>query len=294
VPAAASVHVRGPAKINLHLSVGPRRPDGFHELVTVFHAVDVFDDVTATPAPGLSVSVTGEGADKLPADERNLAWRAAGLLAETTGVDPNVHLQVHKSIPIAAGMAGGSADAAAALVACARLWGVAADLPELAAQLGSDVAFPLLGGNAVGRGRGEQLLPLSYGSTLHWALSFADFEISTPAAYAAYDRLNPNPESPPHRGLAELLRAISASDLDSIAAELYNALQPAALALHPELQHTLDAGADAGALAGIVSGSGPTCAFLCSSAAHAKEVAAALPARSATATGPAPGVRVVS
>jgi 4-diphosphocytidyl-2-C-methyl-D-erythritol kinase len=283
-----------PAKINLHLSVGPRRADGFHELVTVFHAVDVFDDVTATTAAGLSVSVTGEGADELPADDRNLAWRAAALLAETAGVDPDVHLQVHKAIPIAAGMAGGSADAAATLVACTRLWGVAADLPALAAQLGSDVAFPLLGGNAIGRGRGERLLPLSHGSTLHWALSFADFEISTPAAYADYDRHNPTPDSLLHYVPEELVRGVSVGDLDRIAAQLHNDLQPAALALHPELQHTLDAGTAAGALAGIVSGSGPTCAFLCSSAAHADDVAAALPGRSTTASGPAPGARVVS
>src|SRR5579875_724608 len=160
-----SVRVRVPAKINLHLAVGPLRPDGFHELTTVFAAVDLYDEVTAVPAHGLSLRVFG--APELPTDERNLAWRAAALLAETTGVPADVALTVRKAIPVAGGMAGGSADAAAALVACSHLWGVRADLSALAARLGSDAAFPLMGGTAVGTGRGEQLRDVP-SATLHW------------------------------------------------------------------------------------------------------------------------------
>ena len=117
------VTVRVPAKVNLHLSAGETREDGFHELVTVFHAVSLYDEVTATPARDLSLGVTGEGAGTLPADEGNLVWRAAVLLAERAGVQPAVRLDVAKGIPVAGGLAGGSADAAATLVACDALWG---------------------------------------------------------------------------------------------------------------------------------------------------------------------------
>jgi 4-diphosphocytidyl-2-C-methyl-D-erythritol kinase len=287
--------VRVPAKVNLHLSVGPLHPDGYHQLTTVFHAVDIVDEVTAVSAPALSVAVTGVGAQDVPVDGGNLAWRAAELLAAATGVEAGVRLEIRKAIPVAGGMAGGSADAAAALVACARLWSVDPDLPDLAAQLGADVAFPLLGGTALGTGRGEVLTALPDCPPLHWALAFAEGGISTGAAYGELDWLRDSGEAPPPIGGPDLLiAALSAGDLPAIAGALGNDLQAAAISLRPELRATLEAGAAAGALAGIVSGSGPTCAFLCSSAAHAEQVAAALPGRSVTATGPVPGARVVS
>jgi 4-diphosphocytidyl-2-C-methyl-D-erythritol kinase len=285
-----------PAKVNLHLSVGPRRRDGFHELQTVFQAVDLVDEIVATHAERLSLKMTGEGAESLPVDDRNLAWRAAARLSEVTGRPAGVHLDVHKRIPVAGGMAGGSADAAGALVACARLWGVDADLPALAAELGSDVAFPLLGGTALGTGRGEVLRPVGPGAPLHWVFAVAGFGISAGDAYAELDRQRaagsaPEPAAPP----GALIAALATGDAGRIADELANDLQAAALALAPQLLDTLDAGTAAGARAALVSGSGPTCAFLCDDAAGARSVAARLREaghRVHVASGPVPGARV--
>jgi 4-diphosphocytidyl-2-C-methyl-D-erythritol kinase len=294
-----SVRVRVPAKINLHLGVGPLRPDGFHELVSVFHAVDVWDEVVASPASGLSLAVPGADPATVPADWRNLAWRAAELLARTAGVPPDVHLELTKSIPVAGGMAGGSADGAAALLACARLWGVDEDLPALAGRLGSDVAFPLLGRTAVGTGRGEHLTPVPPHGALHWALAIAGFGISTAAAYAELDRHRSVGAAPePIGGPDALLAALAAGDLPAVGAALANDLQPAAFALRPELRRTYDLGLDAGALGAVVSGSGPTCAFLCADAAEAEHVAALLLAEGVctetrVAAGPADGASVV-
>jgi 4-diphosphocytidyl-2-C-methyl-D-erythritol kinase len=294
--------VRVPAKVNVHLGVGAVRSDGFHELTTVFQAVSIFDEVTASPASGLQVSVAGEGARRLPPGRANLAGRAAVLLAEHVGVPANVRLEIVKAIPVSGGMAGGSADAAAALVACAALWGVApsaAELAALAARLGSDATFPLVGGTALGTGRGEQLRPLATAGGYDWVFAFADFGISSGAAYAELDRLRaaalaPTPIGPPD----ELVDALCAGDVAAVAAALGNDLQPAALALQPSLPAVLDAGVAHGALAGVVSGSGPTCAFLCAdpdSAARLSAVLDSLGVARATrvATGPMAGAAVV-
>jgi 4-diphosphocytidyl-2-C-methyl-D-erythritol kinase len=301
VLSAEAVRVRAPAKVNLHLSVGPMRPDGYHELVNVFHAVDLVDEVVASPAGRLSLTIAGEGAAELPTDRANLVWQAVALLAETVGIDdPAVRLELTKTIPVAGGMAGGSADAAAALLACARLWRVHADLPALAGRLGSDVAFPLLGRTAVGTGRGELLTPVPTTGRLHWAFALADGGISASAAYGELDRQRAAGTAPPPAGDPDaLLDALAAGDLGRIAAALVNDLQPAALALRPTLADTLAAGSEGGARAGIVSGSGPTCAFLCADEDAAEQVAAALVAagvcRAArVASGPAPGARVVT
>jgi 4-diphosphocytidyl-2-C-methyl-D-erythritol kinase len=298
----SSVRVRVPAKVNLHLSVGPLRPDRYHDLVNVFHAVDLVDEVSASPADELSLTLSGEGAATLPTDEGNLAWQAAALLARTAGIAPRVHLDLRKAIPVAGGMAGGSADAAATLVACARLWDLdvaAAELSALAARLGSDTTFPLLGGTAVGTGRGEILTSVPTAGRLHWVFALADLGISAGDAYRELDRqraadIAPAPADPPDR----LFAALADGDVERVAAALTNDLQPAAVALVPALPKTLDAGIRHGALAGIVSGSGPTCAFLCADAAAATLLAAALEAdgvcRSArVASGPAPGARIV-
>src|SRR5690348_18194088 len=190
--AGDTVTVRVPAKLNLQLAVGPPRADGYHDLVTVFHAVSLFDEVTAEPARRDRVSVSGEGADRVPADGDNLALRAVSALRAEMPSAPSVHLTIAKRIPVAAGLAGGSGDAAAALVACNELWAGgfgAAQLAEIAARVGSDVAFALLGGTAVGRGRGEQLTPaLAPATQYHWVLAFADGHLSTPDVYATLDR----------------------------------------------------------------------------------------------------------
>ena len=295
-----TVRVRVPGKVNLHLSVGALRPDGYHELRTVFHAVDLEDEISATPASGLSLSIRGEGADLLPLDQRNLAWRAAALLAETAGLAADVQLVIEKSIPVAGGMAGGSADAAGTLVACARLWGLDLDLVPLAAQLGSDVAFPLVGGTAVGTGRGEVLTPATAAVPLHWVFALADGGISSATAYAELDRHRAGLAAPAPIGSPdELLAALAAGDVAAIGAALGNDLQPVALALRPELYRTLETGREAGAAGALVSGSGPTCAFLCPDADAAAHLAAVLRAEGVcraalVASGPAPGASVLA
>lgn len=296
-----SVLVRVPGKINLCLSVGPLRPDGYHELTNLFHAVDLHDEVVASPADALSVSVEAAGGQALdvPADARNSAWQAAATLARANGLSPDVHLAIRKRIPVAGGMAGGSADAAAALVACARLWQLPASpaaLLEHAAAIGSDVAFALLGRTAVGTGRGEVLTPVPTTGVLHWVLVPADFGISAGAAYAEFDRLQQESPAPAVDSLPELLAALAHGDVPAVAAAIRNDLQPAAVSLAPSLAATLATGREAGALAAIVSGSGPTVALLCADAAAARAVAAVLEdqgLRVLTACGPVQGVEVL-
>ncbi|MEV7007153.1 4-(cytidine 5'-diphospho)-2-C-methyl-D-erythritol kinase [Streptosporangium sp. NPDC051022] len=298
-----SVTVRVPAKVNLQLAVGPLRDDGFHDLVNVFHAVSIFDEVTAVAETGMSVRVEGESADQVPEDDDNLAIQAALALARHAGRPYGVSLVIRKSIPVAGGMAGGSADAAAALVACNELWGLGLpieDLLEIAADLGSDVPFALLGGTAVGTGRGERLTPLPVGGTFHWVFALADGGLSTAKVYAECDRMReatgekvawPQASEP-------LLAALREGDPKALGAELVNDLQPAAVMLRRSLTRTLDAGREHGALGALVSGSGPTCAFLADSEAHAAELALALRGAGVardviTAHGPVPGPTVV-
>src|SRR3954465_14717528 len=299
-----SVTVRVPGKVNLYLAVGDRRDDGYHELTTVFHAVSLLDEVTVRNADVLSLELAGEGAQSLPTDERNLAWRAAELMAEHVGRAPDVAITIEKTIPVAGGMAGGSADAAAVLVAINSLWELGVprrDLHTLAARLGSDVPFALHGGTALGTGRGEELATVLARSTFHWVLAFADGGLSTPAVFAEVDRLReaddrslPTPQEDPE----PLLAALASGDPVALAPLLGNDLQPAALSLQPNLRRTLRAGVEAGALAGIVSGSGPTCAFLCADAESAIDVAAQLAGVGVCRTvrvvhGPVPGARLV-
>jgi 4-diphosphocytidyl-2-C-methyl-D-erythritol kinase len=287
--------------VNLELSVGPVRDDGFHDLVNVFHAVSLFDEVTATSADSLSVSV--EGPATVPTGLDNLAARAAALVAEHVGVEPRVALHIRKDIPVAGGMAGGSADAAAALVACDLLWDTRLDretLLELGARLGSDVPFALLGGTAVGLGRGERLTSVEVTGEFHWVFGYADGGLSTPAVYAECDRLRAASGGPLPwpRVSDELMAALKTGDAVALGGALDNDLQPAALSLRPALHSALAAGRELGALGSIVSGSGPTCAFLASSASHAGELAASL-ARTAhfaevrQARGPVPGASLI-
>ncbi len=300
-----SVTVRVPGKVNLYLGVGDVRDDGYHELTTVFHAVSLLDEVTVRNADMLSLEMSGEGAEALPTDEQNLAWRAAELMADHVGRAPDVAITVEKAIPVAGGMAGGSADAAAVLVGMNTLWELGVprrDLHALAAQLGSDVPFALHGGTALGTGRGEELATVLARNTFHWVLAFADGGLSTPAVFAEIDRMRDaasETDQPPRLEDPEpVLAALASGDPKTLAPLLGNDLQPAALSLDPALARTLQAGTDAGALAGIVSGSGPTCAFLCASATAAVDVGAKLAdagvCRSVrVASGPVHGARVV-
>lgn len=296
-----SVTVRVPGKVNLYLAVGDRRPDGYHELTTVFHAVSLFDEITVRNADVLSLELSGEGVDELPTDERNLAWQAAEKMAEHVGRAPDVSIAIDKSIPVAGGMAGGSADAAAVLVAINELWELGVprrDLHMLAAQLGSDVPFALHGGTALGTGRGEELATVLSRSTFHWVLAFAVSGLSTAAVFSELDRLRKVGAPPRLDEPGPVLAALAAGDPQQLAPLLGNDLQPAAVSLDSALRRGLRAGVEAGALAAIVSGSGPTCAFLCASAASAIDVGAQLSGAGVcrtvrVASGPVAGARVV-
>ncbi len=273
------ITVRVPAKVNVQLAVGAARPDGFHDLANVFLAVGLHDTVTATPADALRITAEGHDVDRIPLDRTNLAARAAELLAARHGIAPDVHLHITKDIPVAGGMAGGSADAAGALLACDTLWSTGSsreELLDICAELGSDVPFSLVGGAALGRGRGELLTPLAVGGTFHWVFAVADGGLSTPAVYGEFDRLTADTRVPEPEAAPELLAALRDGDATALAATLANDLQPAALSLRPELTETLKAGTDAGALAALVSGSGPTTAYLVEDARAAEKVAQAL------------------
>jgi len=395
-----AVTARVPAKVNLQLSVGPPRADGYHDLVTVFHALALFDEVTVSPAETDSVRVSGEGAASVPLGRDNLAARAVAALTDAVGAgcrdEPGLAIEIRKRIPVAAGLAGGSADAAAALVACNELWGTGLsqqELAEVAGRVGSDVAFALLGGTAIGLGRGEQVTPALVSGTYHWVLAFAAEQLSTAAVYAACDRLRaaqlrdgtaaagqPPPTSgtgqrpraarqPPASGTAQqppaaqpafgtaaqqppaaqpafgtaaqqsltgpqaesaaghtsqqpdparpapgqpaagswpapelstaLMAALRSGDPAEVGPLLVNDLQPAAISLLPGLRRALAAGREHGALGAIVSGSGPTCAYLARDGAHARDLAVALTSTGVcrsvvSVTGPAPGATVLS
>jgi 4-diphosphocytidyl-2-C-methyl-D-erythritol kinase len=300
-----SFAARAPAKVNAQLAVGPLRADGFHELRTVYLAVSLFDTVTAAPGERLAVTVTGIDAGVVPTDRRNLVWRAAELLAAHAGVRADATITIAKSIPAAAGLAGGSADAAAALVALDALWGTRAaraDLDLLAAQLGSDVPFSLLGGVALGAGRGEQLSPVLARTPSHWVLGIAGDGLSTPAVYAELDRLRALGTVPGGEPLASadpVIAALRNGPPSALAGVLSNDLQAPALALRPALGRALTAATAAGALTALVSGSGPTVAALAQDEQAAIRLAAELAGAGVFRTvravhGPVPGARLVA
>ncbi|MFG2047238.1 4-(cytidine 5'-diphospho)-2-C-methyl-D-erythritol kinase [Micromonospora sp. NPDC048935] len=300
--AIGPVRVRVPAKVNLHLGVGPLRRDGYHELNTVYHAISIYDELTARRGDTLALTMEGEGTGELALDDTNLVIRAAHALAGYAGVLPHARLHLRKQIPLAGGLAGGSADAAAALVACDALWGTGLSRDELAgiaADLGSDVPFLIYGGTALGTGRGEAVSPVLVRPTSwHWVVAIADAGLSTPAAYRELDRLRDSGAAGAPLGSTDaLLGALRQRDPRVLARTLGNDLQDAALAMRPALADTLKAGEAAGALTGIVSGSGPTCVFLAADAADAERIAAELTAagvcrQARVAHGPVAGARV--
>lgn len=299
--ATSAVAVRAPAKVNLALSVGPGRADGYHELATVYQAVSLYDEVIATPSETLEVVVEGEQAAAVPLGRANLAHRAVTLLARQVGVAPGVRLVIRKGIPVAGGMAGGSTDAAAALVACDALWGLGLDrdkLLSLAGRLGSDVPFCLVGGTAIGTGRGERLTPALGRGRFHWVFALAEDGLATPDVFAEFDRLHAGRDVPAPRVRPGLMQALRSGDAQALGDELVNDLQEAACSLRPALVQTLEVGLDHGALGAVVSGSGPTVAFLVDGVEAGLEVAVALSASQVCrgvrrAQGPVPGARVL-
>lgn len=300
------IRVRAPGKINIFLQVGAVQDDGYHDLATAFQALSLWEEVDAAPAATITVEVEGPGdLSSVPRDDRNLAVRAARLLAATTGYDGGVALTIRKTVPVAGGMGGGSADAAATLVACDALWQTglsSADLTRLAARLGADVPFALRGGTAIGTGRGDRLSPALTGGGFDWVLATSDDGLSTPAVYRALDEHRD--EHAPDIGRApdapvvdpEVLYALRAGDPARLAEALRNDLQAPALRLRPALGETIALGERHGALAGIVSGSGPTIAFLAGDPHHARSLADALAReghRAIPAHGPVHGARIV-
>lgn len=305
------ITARAHAKVNLHLGVGDAREDGYHELVTVFQSLSLHDDLEvtvldeeATDSPVRSLRVTGLGADAVPTTPDNLVWKAVDMVAElhrSRGGEPLPMVDIHlrKGIPTAGGMAGGSADAAAALRVMGQVASISTGaLLPLAARLGADVPFTLLGGTMLGTGRGEQLVPLLSRGSYHWALALNSAGLSTPTVFRTLDDMRAERPEIPRAGSTEnLAAALLTGDPRKVARHLANDLQAPALSLLPELRRTLHVGKEAGALAGIVSGSGPTCAFLCESAEQAADVAeyildAGAATSVAVAEGPASGAEL--
>jgi 4-diphosphocytidyl-2-C-methyl-D-erythritol kinase len=304
--APTMVHARAPGKINVFLKVGALLEDGYHDVATAYQAVSLAEDVRAYPADDFSVSFTGSvDVTGLPTDGSNLAIKAATLLARKAGYRKGVRLEIDKHVPIAGGMGGGSADAAATLLACDALWGTdltREELLELATQLGSDVPFAFIGGTAIGTGRGDQLSPALAKGQFQWVLALADFGMSTPEVYRELDRHRDRhsqdifpAEVAPHVD-ALVLQALRAGDPRMLAEVLHNDLQAPALHLEPELGALIELGEENGALAGMISGSGPTVAFLAADLDSALELQIALSAARLTvvrATGPVHGARVI-
>lgn len=304
------VHTRAPGKINVFLRVGDLQDDGYHELATAYQAVSLYEDVRATAADGFSVRFTSKQAgidlSGVPTDGTNLAIKAARLLAKATGHEGGVDLAIDKNVPVAGGMGGGSADAAATLLACDALWGTGLsrdELLRLGAQLGADVPFALMGGTAIGTGRGDELSPALAQGTFQWVLALADFGLSTPAVYHELDAhrarhkadISPVVRTP--RVDSGVLQALRAGDPALLAEGLLNDLQAPALHLEPGLADVLELGESNGALAGVVSGSGPTVAFLAPDLDGALELQIALSAAGlgvVRATGPVHGARLIN
>ena len=299
-----SVTVRVPAKVNLQLSVGPRESDGYHQLVTVFQAISIFDEVTVKigeQGTGINLTVSGDQIHGVPTDSTNLVVKAIELIADKFDLDIDVSVDVKKSIPVAGGMAGGSADAAAAIVAIDELYSIEMtreEMHSIAAQLGSDVPFLLSGGTAIGQGRGDQLTAALSRGTYHWVLALSSVGLSTPAVYSECDRLRQGLDISDPQISDALMQALLTADPSNVGKLLVNDLQPAACSLRPALRLILDVGQEYGALGAIVSGSGPTVAFLVSDEEHGLDLAVALSASGVVgsvtrAFGPVHGAKVI-
>ncbi len=302
--AADGVRVRAPGKLNLFFEVGGVQEDGYHDVASAYQAVSLFEDVWASPSDEFTVAISGTvDVSGVPADDRNLAVRAARLVAQRIGQSGGVHLDIVKHVPVAGGMGGGSADAAAALVACDALWGAElgmTELHKLATRLGADVPFALLGGTAIGTGRGDQLSPALAKGRFDWVVVPSDAGLSTPEVYTHLDELRTRPDIGASGAVPEVaagvLHALRAGDPIALAEHMRNDLQLAALSLRPELRDALELGEESGALAGMVSGSGPTLAFLTVDPESALELQITLSAAGYEALhvhGPVAGARVV-
>jgi 4-diphosphocytidyl-2-C-methyl-D-erythritol kinase len=298
------VVARVPAKVNLQLSVGPLGSDGYHEVITVFQAISLFDDVSVATAPvgnGLTIDISGQTSSGVPVDSSNLAIRAADLMIKTYDLPTDLVIKLKKEIPVAGGMAGGSADAAGVIVGLDSLFelGLSRDeMESVGSKIGSDVPFSICGGVAIGSGRGDQITPALAKGNYFWVLALSGQGLATPSVYQECDRLREGLSIATPQVSEPLMQALRAGDAKALGKSLSNDLQSAACSLRPALRLVLDVGVDYGALGGIVSGSGPTVAFLVSSDEHAMDLTVALSASGVVssvvrATGPVPGARII-
>ena len=298
------VVTRAPGKINLQLSVGPLQSDGYHPVATVFQAVSLFDEVKVSHSSnsGINLSATGKVSDLLPLDKSNLAFKAAELMCKKFEIKDGLEISLQKEIPIAGGMAGGSADAGATIVGIDALFGLGlnkSEMERIGSELGADIPFTISGGTAIGTGRGDQITPVLSRGSYNWVLALSSSGLSTPAVYKECDRLREGlTVAPPHIS-DSLMHALSSGDAIALGKSLTNDLQPAACSLKPALRLILDVGMDYGALGGLVSGSGPTVAFLVADEEAGLELAVALTASGvvgsvARASGPVPGARIIN
>ncbi len=298
------VIARVPAKINLQLAVGPLGDDGFHEVTTVFQAISLFDDVSVATAPesnGISIQITGQTSNGVPSDNSNLAVKAATLMIKKYDLPNDLSIKLKKEIPVAGGMAGGSADAAGVIVGLDSLFelGLSRDEMEiLGSKLGADVPFSICGGVAIGTGKGDQITPALFKGSYNWVLALSGQGLATPSVYAECDRLREGLSIAIPVVSEHLMQALRAGDAKALGKSLSNDLQPAACSLRPALRLVLDVGLDYGALGGIVSGSGPTVAFLVKDDEHAMDLTVALSSSGVIssvvrATGAVAGARII-
>ena len=298
------VVARVPAKVNLQLAVGPLGNDGFHEVTTVFQAISLFDDVTVATAPennGISIQITGQTSTGVPSDSSNLAVKAATLMIKNYDLPSDINIKLKKEIPVAGGMAGGSADAAGVIVGLDSLFelGLSRDEMEMVgSKIGADVPFSICGGVAIGTGRGDQITPALFKGSYNWVLALSGQGLSTPSVYAECDRLREGLSISTPVVSEQLMQALRAGDAKALGKSLSNDLQPAACSLRPALRLVLDVGLDYGALGGIVSGSGPTVAFLVKDDEHAMDLTVALSSSGVIssvvrATGAVAGARII-
>ena len=294
--------VRVPGKINLQLSVGPLQKDGYHELATVFQSVSLYDELTLTVLDSDEIVIESDGKSGIPEGKENLAFRAAELMRRSFEIESGIAIKIKKEIPIAGGMAGGSANAGATIVGIDSLFGLGLnrnEMEKLGSEIGADVPFTISGGTAIGTGRGDRITPVLSRGVYHWVLALSSSGLSTPAVYNECDRLREGMDIAAPHVSDELLQSLTHGDAKSLGKKLVNDLQPAACSLKPALRLILDVGIDYGALGGIVSGSGPTVAFLAENEEHALDLVVALTSSGVVgnvvrAQGPVPGARVVS
>lgn len=250
-----SILVKAYAKINLGLDILSRRPDGYHEVRMIMQTIRLFDKllIRQTHARGISVK---SSLSYLPEDENNLAWQAASLFFKATGIPPAVHIDLEKHIPVAAGMAGGSSDAAAVLAGLNELHRTNLTLAELQAigvQIGADVPYCLLQGTALAEGIGERLTPLPPAPPACCLVVKPPVSVSTRYVYEHLELA-----SAPHPDIDAALLALRQGSLPGLCAALGNTLESVTIPKHPEIEKIKKRMRELGALGSLMSGSGPT------------------------------------